>query len=81
MGRKKGFRAISFTLEQYGIVMLGIKLVREIEGDPHISKGRALELIVGDFLAGPYRQHAFEDALEDPWEDFWSTGIAESDDS
>jgi len=66
---RKKFRTITFTYAQYLVVKRAIEIVRQIENDKGIPKGRALELIAGDFLAGPYRVNAFEDKKEDPWLD------------
>jgi hypothetical protein len=67
---KKGFRAITFPLEQYRIVKAAIQLVRNREGDQKIPKGRAVELICADFLAGAYRVNGYESQPLDPWEGF-----------
>ena len=45
---------IKVTEEQHGIIMMGIKQVQEENGE--CSEGRALELIVGDYLSGPHQQ-------------------------
>ena len=41
------------TMEQRGVVDRAVKAVRENEGYDDISEGRAIELVCGDFLAGP----------------------------
>ena len=65
---KQQFRAITFTLAQYRVIRRAIDLVRDMEEDRGIPKGRALELICGDFLAGPYRKTKFQDQPKDPWQ-------------
>lgn len=46
------FRSVSMVRDQYDLVMSAIALVRDIESDPQISSGRALELICAEFICG-----------------------------
>lgn len=46
-------KPLSLTVEQREVVDRAIVVVREHEGDADISEGKAIELICGDFLAGP----------------------------
>lgn len=46
-------KTITLTVEQYELVQSGIETLRKRERDPKISEGRALELIVGSYLAEP----------------------------
>ena len=46
-------KPLKLTPDQYVVVRRAIDALREREGDPDISEGRALELIAADFTAGP----------------------------
>ena len=66
--KKNQFRSLTMTLDQYRVIKQAIELVRAIENDNGIPKGRALELICGDFLSGHYGKTGFEGTYRDPWE-------------
>lgn len=49
---EQGTRKIALTNEQFDVVTQAIQRVREREGDPQMTDGRALELVCADYLAG-----------------------------
>lgn len=51
-GQDRG-KSLVLTVEQREVVDRAIAAVREHEGYADISEGRAIELVCGDFLAGP----------------------------
>jgi len=58
--RPKGSGPVSGTfrrlppipIEQYHVIRFAIEVVRRSEGEPTMAKGRCLELICADYLAG-----------------------------
>lgn len=46
-------KPLALTIEQREVVDRAVAAVREHEGHEDISEGRAIELVCGDFLAGP----------------------------
>jgi Fe-S-cluster formation regulator IscX/YfhJ len=51
-GGKPDLKYVPFTDDQHEIVTLAVGKLREKEDDPDISEGRAIELILADWLAG-----------------------------
>lgn len=49
---KLTMKSVAFTEEQMLVVMAGVNRVRSVEGDPNMKAGRAIELMIADFLAG-----------------------------
>jgi len=50
-GGRPELQYVPFTDDQHTIVQMAVGKLREIENDPAISEGRALELIAADWLA------------------------------